>query len=155
MPVARPPEEAPSWDSPSGARFPDSWGVKLDLREATIEGDPTATGLWARRRDGLPFTPAGVAFAADFVPLGIARAAGKQGAGSSLDNSLRFRADGGTEWMLLELHADFVSGGYGHGTVRAWSQDGRLLATGSQTAAMRYLWDEGEVPLIPDPGAAG
>ena len=111
------------------------------------------TGLWVRRRDGLPFTPAGVAFAADFVPLGIARAAGKQGAGSSLDNSMRFRADGGTEWLLLELHADFASGGYGHGTVRAWSQDGQLLASGSQTAAMRYLWAEGEMPLIPDTGA--
>ena len=149
MPAAAPPEGATSWDSPSGARFPDSWGLKIDLRQAEL-ADPAAasTALWCRRRDGLPFTPAAIAFAADFVPLGIARAAGKIGAGSSLDNSLRFRPGESTEWILLELHGDFASGGYGHGTVAVWSQDGTLVATGSQSAAMRYLWSEGETPLI-------
>jgi acyl-CoA thioesterase len=149
MPTVGPPEGATSWDSPSGARFPDSWGLKIDLRQAEL-ADPAAasTALWCRRRDGRPFTPAAIAFAADFVPLGIARAAGKVGAGSSLDNSLRFRPGPSTEWVLLELHGDFAFGGYGHGAVVVWGQDGTLLATGSQSAAMRYLWSEGETPLI-------
>ena len=155
MPIAAPPESAPSWDSPSGARFPDSWGVKIDLREATLEDGSTSTALWARRRDGLPYTPAAVAFSADFVPLAVARAAGKLGAGSSLDNSMRFRPGAGTEWVLLELAGDFAFGGYGHGTVVVWGQDGALLATGSQTAAMRYLWGEGETPLIQHTDGAG
>jgi acyl-CoA thioesterase len=156
MPAAAPPEGATSWDSPSGARFPDSWGLKIDLRQAELD-DPTAasTALWCRRRDGRPFTPAAIAFAADFVPLGIARAAGKIGAGASLDNSLRFRPGEGSEWILLELAGDFAFGGYGHGLVRAWGQDGTLLATGSQSASMRYLWSEGETPLIDHADGAG
>jgi acyl-CoA thioesterase-2 len=156
MPAAAPPEGAASWDSPGGVRFPDSWGVKIDLRQAQLlDAGAPATALWCRRRDGRAFTPAAIAFAADFVPLGIARAAGKIGAGSSLDNSLRFRPGESTEWILLELCGDFAFGGYGHGIVRVWSQDGTLVATGSQSAAMRYLWSEGEVPLIDHADGAG
>jgi acyl-CoA thioesterase len=156
MPAAARPEGAASWDSPGGVRFPDSWGVKIDMRQAELAEPITdGTALWCRRRDGRPFTPAAIAFAADFVPLGIARAAGKVGAGSSLDNSLRFRPGESTEWILLELRGDFAFGGYGHGIVRVWAEDGTLVATGSQSAAMRYLWSEGDAPLIDHADGAG
>lgn len=154
MPEATPPEDGRPWGEFATTVDPQSWTLKIDLREADLlgSGPTTSTALWARRRDGLPFTPAAIAFAADFVPLGVARSAGKIGAGSSLDNSMRFRPGESTEWVLLEVRGDFASGGYGHGTVLVWGQDGTLVATGSQTAAMKYLWGEGEPPRLPLPG---
>jgi acyl-CoA thioesterase len=152
MPDATPPEEGADWGGAFAASGdPQSWTLKLDLRKADLLGSTTSTALWARRRDGLPFTPAAIGFAADFVPLGVARSAGKLGAGSSLDNSMRFRPGETTEWVLLELHGDFASGGYGHGIVLVWGQDGTLVASGSQTAAMKYLWGDDEEPKVPIP----
>ncbi len=153
MPEVAPPTDARPWDPMRGetARR-QSWSIHIDLREAPFAGEQVAsTALWARRHDGRPFTPAAIAFAADFVPLGVARAAGKLGAGSSLDNSLRFRPGETTEWILLELYGDFASGGYGHGEVLVWGQDGGLVASGSQSAAMKYLFDEGEPNRLPRP----
>jgi acyl-CoA thioesterase len=69
------------------------------------------------------------------------------GAGSSLDNSLRFKPGETTEWILLEVTADFALGGFGHGEVAVWGSDGDLRAVGSQSASMRYVFSEGE----PDP----
>lgn len=149
MPEVAPPEGSEPWGRwlPESARE-QGWGLKLDLREARVlSPDGVHAALWARRHDGRPFTPAAVAFAADFVPLGVARAAGKLGAGSSLDNSMRFRPGETTEWILLEVTGDFAYGGYGHGEVAVWGQDGTLVAVGSQSAAMRYLFSEGD----PDP----
>jgi acyl-CoA thioesterase len=100
--------------------------------------------LWCRRGTGQPFNAASIAYAADMVPIAVARAAGRMGAGSSLDNSMRFGEVGCHEWVLLELAGDFAHGGYGHGSLRAWGSDGTLLATGSQTTNMRYLFDEDE-----------
>jgi acyl-CoA thioesterase-2 len=153
MPKVSPPSDARPWEPMRGANaHPQSWSIHIDLREAAFVGDEVAsTALWARRHDGRPFTAAAIAFAADFVPLGVARAAGKMGAGSSLDNSLRFRPGLTTEWILLELYGDFASGGYGHGEVLVWGQDGTLVASGSQTAAMKYLFDEGEPNRLPGP----
>jgi acyl-CoA thioesterase len=89
------------------------------------------------------------------VPLGVARSAGKLGAGSSLDNTMRFRGGvADTDWVLLDLQGDFANGGYGHGTVRMWTQDGALVATGSQSASMRYLFEVGEAPNLPQPPSA-
>jgi acyl-CoA thioesterase len=145
----------PRVSEPDGARpriqampdvsFPDSWTLLIEMREAEVlDDDGPSVAMWARFRDERTFTPAAIGFIADFVPLGVARAAGKMGAGSSLDNTLRFR--GGAveaDWVLLELRGDFARGGFGHGTVRVWAHDGTLLATGSQSASMRYLFDEG------------
>ena len=54
---------------------------------------------------------------------------------------MRFAGPSDTEWVLLELQGNMASGGYGHGLVRVWSQSGDLLAVGSQTASMVYLFD--------------
>jgi acyl-CoA thioesterase len=148
MPAVSRPEDSQAQTGIAAMQHPDSYTAKLELREAeSAEPGPDAA-LWVRMRDGSPTTPAVIAFAADFVPLGVAKAAGKIGAGSSLDNSMRFRGGIGTEWILLDLEGDLAAGGFGHGTVRVWGQDGALLATGSQTAAMKYLWDEGEEPKL-------
>ena len=152
MPRVAGPEETTKRESLAAIPNPDSYTKLIELREADVlepgPGAPDAA-IWVRRRDDAPLTPVGIAFAADFVPLAIARAAGKVGAGSSLDNSLRFRGGEAEGWVLLELHGDLAQGGYGHGTVLVWSGAGELLASGSQTAAMRYVWDEGEAPRLP------
>ncbi len=151
MPRVAGPEESTRRESLAGIPNPDSYTRMIELRETDVldAGAGPHVAIWVRRRDDAPFTPVGIAFAADFVPLAIARAAGKVGAGSSLDNSMRFRGGEAEGWILLELDGELAEGGYGHGTVRAWSTGGELLAVGSQTAAMRYLWDEGDEPKIP------
>jgi acyl-CoA thioesterase len=143
--------EPPRVSSLPQSENPDSWARLVELREATVlDVDGPSVAFWGRFRDGSPLTPAGLAFIGDMVPLGVARAAGKMGAGSSLDNSMRFR--GGVAsgpWTLLELRGDFANGGFGHGTVRMWTDDGTLLATGSQSASMRYVFEEGAIPTLP------
>jgi acyl-CoA thioesterase len=105
--------------------------------------------LWARLTPPVrPMTAAGVAFVADMVPGAIARAAGKLGGGFSLDNALRFATVPPTEWVLLHLRGDVASHGYGHGSFTAWSRDGVLLATGSQTASMTHVFDSADDPAM-------
>jgi acyl-CoA thioesterase len=122
----------------------------LEFREAILDEPSThAMALWARltppRQD---ITPAGIAYLADMVPGAIARAAGKVGGGFSLDNALRFAAMQPTEWVLLHLKGDVATHGYGHGSFTAWSSEGALLATGSQTASMAYIFDGPDDPQI-------
>jgi acyl-CoA thioesterase len=90
-------------------------------------GDPGKCG---------PMTAAGLGFVADLVPLAAARASGVEGAGTSLDNSIRIGEPVDSEWVLLDVEAHAVVGGFGHGHVHLWSPDGRLLATGTQTARL-------------------
>jgi len=122
----------------------------LEFRAASFATpQPRAMALWARLTGpGRAMTAAGVAFAADMVPGAIARAAGKLGGGFSLDNALRFAAIPATEWILLDLRGDVASHGYGHGSFTAWSSDGALLATGSQTASMTHVFDSADDPQM-------
>ena len=97
--------------------------------------------LWARLAgDRAPssseLTPAVLGFLADMVPIAAAKATGVAGAGTSLDNSLRIGEPADSEWVLLDLDAHIAVGGYGHGQVHLWSPDGRLLATGTQSARL-------------------
>jgi acyl-CoA thioesterase len=154
MPRVAGPDDAVPWMRSAGmpqVEVGESWGTRVDMREAAVlDDDGPSVALWTRMRNGQPTTPAVLAFVSDMVPVGVARSAGKLGAGSSLDNSLRFH--GGVteaEWLLLELRGELARGGFGHGTVRVWTDDGRLVATGSQSASMRYLFSEGETPNLP------
>jgi acyl-CoA thioesterase len=124
---------------------------KLEFREAIVDGDGDlrTTDLWARLTPApRAMTPAGVAYVADMVPGAISRAAGKVGGGFSLDNALRFAEVPPTEWVLLHLRADIATQGYGHGSFTAWSSDGVLLATGSQTASMTHIFDGPDDPRM-------
>jgi acyl-CoA thioesterase len=110
-----------------------SWLQIADIREAR-----SATGghaLWARMRDRRQ-TRATLGFLADMVPSGVVASAGRAGAGTSLDNAMRFGPAPDTDWMLLEYDPYFITGGYAHGAGRIWSEDGVLLGVASQTAAM-------------------
>jgi acyl-CoA thioesterase len=125
-----------------------NFGRNVEFRDARFEEPhPRTMALWARltppRR---PMTAAGLAFVADMVPGAIARTAGKLGGGFSLDNALRFARVAPVEWVLLHLRGDAAADGYGHGSFTAWSSDGVLLATGSQTASMTHVFDGPDDP---------
>lgn len=156
MPVVSSPEASRSELSalPTSAN-PDSWTALVEMRQAEVLDGPTTTvAFWSRLRSGGAATPAALAFVADLVPLSVARAAGLMGAGASLDNSMRFRGGAApVDWVLVDLQGDFANGGFGHGSVRIWGEDGSLLATGSQSASMRYVFAEGEAPVMPQPPA--
>lgn len=120
---------------------------RLDVRMANavpwtqLDGHPAPGGrsaLWARVPDLLeqPSGPA-LAILGDYVPLGIGQAIGRVGMSSSLDNTLRVHRLTSTEWVLLDIRIHAVANGFGHGDIHLWSRDGTLLATASQTAAVR------------------
>ena len=112
--------------------------VSQVVEAAALEPDdvPGHVLLWARLYGETTTTAAKLGFLADMVPIAICRAAGVMGAGTSLDNSLRLGEPADSEWVLLELDADIAIGGYGHGQVRLWSPDGRMLGTGTQSARL-------------------
>jgi len=152
MPHAAPPDDSPPLQH--GLRAPEvrelGFTCNLEFREAILsESDTRAMALWARLTPPQQeITPAGLAYLADMVPGAIARAAGKVGGGFSLDNALRFAAMQPTEWVLLHLRGDVATHGYGHGSFTAWSSEGALLATGSQTASMAHVFDGPDDPQI-------
>lgn len=119
---------------------------RLEFRAATYVGEPPpgSLALWGRLRGIDELTRAGVAYLADMVPPAIARAAGKHGGGFSLDNALRFADVPPTDWILLDLRGELATNGYGHGSFTAWTREGALVATGSQTANMVYLFETDE-----------
>jgi len=149
MPRVPEPEACADWRGPGNV----DWGLVPDIghhrvveyraapQHAAAPDRPGHLALWTRLRGDMAaarpgLSPAVLGFMADLVPLAICRACGVDGAGTSLDNSLRVGRPGDSDWVLLELDGHSAVGGYGHGHVHCWSQDGRLLATGTQSARL-------------------
>jgi acyl-CoA thioesterase len=134
------------------------FGQVIEMRQPAItehpDPGPGRVCLWVRRKDEAPITRATAAFLADMVPMGIAHALGALVGGTSLDNTIRIGAFTESDWVLLDLRPHFAAGGYGHGVVHVWSEDGRLLASASQTASM-ILWDADNLPRPIDPPPEG
>lgn len=134
MPDVAPPEKAERWQPrlpfPISDDLP-SWLTAAELRQLP-DG---RTGLWARMRDR-PQTRATLGFLADMVPSAVVSAAGRQGGGRSLDNSMRFGSAPTTEWIFLDFDPHLATSGYGHGAARVWGSDGTLLGVASQTASL-------------------
>ena len=59
--------------------------------------------------------------------------------GPSLDNTLRMVQLKPTEWVLCDIRIHALVGGYGQGIAFLWSESGDLLATASQSIAVK-LW---------------
>ncbi len=112
----------------------------VEFREPEVlehpDPGPGRMCMWVRRSDGVPLTPATLAFVADMVPLSVAHGAGVVAGGISLDNTIRFAAAEPTEWVLVDLRAHFAAGAYGHGVAHLWSESLQLLGTASQSASM-------------------
>jgi len=141
FPAVLTPEESPETYLPVPEHLKEmakSWGRAIESRAALPVGEKVLgqrTNVWTRL-PGYTATPAIQAFLADTVPVSIARASGRAGGGSSLDNTIRFGPTRATDWILLEMLPELASGGYGHGSVHLWSPDGELLGTASQSAAL-------------------
>ena len=129
------PDDCDAWRPaiPNAADLPGlnrGWLEGLDIRQ--VAG---GTAFWMRLH-GKPLTRSALGFMADVVPSGVVRAAGRAGAGRSLDNSIRFGPDPTGDWLLVDIDPHMISGGYVHGAARLWSEDARLLGVASQTASL-------------------
>ena len=111
-----------------------------DLKDLDgTRGDGRAA-LWCRVADLDPGV-AVLAILGDYVPFGISQSLGLHMGGNSLDNTLRVvDADAAGGWILADVRIHAIAHGFGHGLVHLWSEDGRLLATASQSAIVRS-WD--------------
>jgi acyl-CoA thioesterase len=138
MPDVPAPDDCPPLlpPAPDGER---GYKTITDIRAAggNENARPPELHIWARTPGHCTSLPAMTALVADHLPLTLARLAGVEGAGASLDNTLRVGPRAEQDWVLLELHPELGVGGYGHGTVWVWAPDGTLLAVGSQTSGMR------------------
>jgi acyl-CoA thioesterase len=101
-------------------------------------GEPTDDGrslLWARMPD--IHDAAALGIIADYMPSALGNALGRVAHCTSLDNTIRLANRRPTEWVLCDNRMSFVGDGFGYGVVHLWSEDGVLLATGSQSLIVR------------------
>jgi acyl-CoA thioesterase len=146
--AARP--EVPSWEDSPPRELPahqrGTIGERLEMRLANartfedLDGTATPDGrsaLWVRLPPELDATAAALAILGDYVPFGISQAAGRRARSNSIDNTIRMVRVHPTEWVLADIRVQAVRDGFGHGVVHLWSEDGTLLATGSQSTVVR------------------
>ena len=144
MPDAPPPEDCP----PSEHWRHDESGLhsRIEVRVAAGGygderiGNPQTDGrllLWIRPRERFAIDASMLAIMADFVPSGLGNALGRNAGGNSLDNTIRIRHIVPTEWVLCDIRTLGVHGGFGHGAMYLFAQDGELMATASQSVIVR------------------
>jgi len=138
------PERSPP--RPLAPRFAGTIAERLHMRLASgrdaehLDGTPTSDGrsaLWVRLPFGTEASAAALAIIADYVPFGVGQALGRQISGNSIDNTLRMVRPAPTEWVLADVRVQAVAGGFGHGVVHLWAEDGTLLGTASQSVIVR------------------
>lgn len=114
--------------------------VKGRYGKARAEGGFSKDGhvvLWARPNGDHAIDSAVLAIIADHVPSAIGNAIGKQAGGNSLDNTIRFIQVVPTDWVLCDIHIQGIHGGFVHGQMNIFAEDGRLMATASQSMILR------------------
>lgn len=146
MPDVLPPEQCkewPIWPIQAGGLL-ERIEVRLEPSEIarlTRDGKLQPHGrlrYWMRPNYAVRMDAAFLALAADFVPAGAAAAFGLIGGGNSMDNVLRIGRIVPTEWLMCEVEIDMVQRGFAHGNIRIFAQSGELMATGSQSLALRF-----------------
>jgi acyl-CoA thioesterase-2 len=142
MPSVAGPEQCAPW-TPEFPVPPESITARGPFATAEFrltKADDGAVKLWARMR-GSRQTRLTLAYLSDFVPSAVLRAAGRNGGGTSLDNSIRFGPAPlpDTDWILIDTDPYLADSGYVHGGARLWSADGHLLAVASQTAVAKLF----------------
>jgi len=143
-PVVPPPDECPPMPLFQGAAG--TVHERVELRVAAGRygiargeaGEDGRSALWARIA-GVEVSAAVLAIIADWMPSGLTHALGRWAGGNSLDNTIRIVDVVPTEWVLLDIHVHGVRHGFGHGRVHLWSEDGHLMAAGSQSVIVRLL----------------
>jgi acyl-CoA thioesterase len=107
-----------------------------------IDGTPgePASALWTRLSEHPDISAGTLAIFGDYVSGGFAHPLGHRVMGRSLDNTLRMVQSAPTDWVLVDIRMDALVNGYGQGIAYLWSEDGVLLATASQSTAVKR-WD--------------
>ncbi len=103
------------------------------------------SALWVRVPGHLEPAAATLAIFGDYLPGAVSQPLGTRTMGRSLDNTIRVVQLMPTEWVLCDMRVHAVVGGYAQGLAFLWSQEGALLATASQSMAIR-MWPP-ELPL--------
>ena len=109
-------------------------------RHTTASSAPSEDGrmaLWIRPRGDHPVDSRMLAIMADHVPSGVGVALGRNAGGNSLDNTIRFLRIVPTEWVLCDVAIVGAAGGFAHGSMRLFAEDGALMATASQSMIVR------------------
>jgi acyl-CoA thioesterase II len=145
MPDVPAPDECPSMSEPFAAAVAGSFFDHLERRiaagrfaaEAIDDPQSGPLALWCRIPGHAIGSPATQAFVADIIPLAVCAALGAMPGGTSLDNTLRVIDPEPSEWVLLDIVPDGFHRSIGHGSLRLWSEDGRLIGTAQQTCIIR------------------
>ena len=95
--------------------------------------------FWVRSLEDHVPDPSLLAVFADFAPAGVAAAFGRAGGGNSIDNTLRILGQPTTPWILCDIQIAGSSRGVAHGAINLFSEDGRLVAIGTQSVIIRFL----------------
>jgi acyl-CoA thioesterase len=132
------PEESEPFDLPVHA---DTWAARFDWRLARLrrEAESPMACWWVSPQEATE-SPVILAELADYVTYGVGRALGSPMGGLSVDNNLRIHHRELSDWLLLAVRPDAVSGGIGVGSAFVYDQEGRLLASGTQTMVVND-WD--------------
>lgn len=144
------PEVPKPLDCPLAPAIPNSGNAihsRFELRIAAgrygkRDGTPSSDGrsaLWVKIPDGLDVSAATLAIIADWMPSGIGQALGRWAGGNSLDNTIRILHPVPTQWVLCDIQIHGIHSGFGHGLIHMWSEDGCLMATGSQSLIVRLF----------------
>lgn len=146
MPDVPPPEESRPFRVPFGTSG--SVFDRVERRRAAgptfdeLEADePRPPGFamcdWSRMVGHDATTPAMLGWQADTLPMSVGAGLGAHMGGTSLDNTLRIVDPRPADWILIDMRPTAAAAGYAFGDVHLWAPDGTLLATASQTLALR------------------
>lgn len=137
-------EPRPLWPA-QDAKLMDRLDVRLAAGQfgaGPLDGTRSPDGrmvLWMRSKEGAAIDASLLAIFADFVPSGLASAFGRRGGGNSLDNTMRVARIVPTDWVLCDVRISAAARGFGHGAIHMFAQDGTMMASGSQSAILRFM----------------
>ncbi len=133
MPEVPAPDDCDVW----APRHPELEDLHKRIERRTVPRDSVDheghARMWMRAVGDEPTTAGLVAVVADFLPGAIPVTMGS----SSLDNTLRIHRLVPTRWCLLDARIHALSAGFFHGEMSVFAEDGTLLATASQSGALR------------------
>ena len=104
-----------------------------------VPSDDGRSALWIRIAEGIDTSAAALSITADWMPSGISHALGRWAGGNSLDNTIRILQIVPSEWVLCDIRVHGIHNGFGAGMIHLWSEDGRFMATGSQSFIVRLM----------------
>jgi acyl-CoA thioesterase II len=152
-PVVRPPEDCPRREVPVAVTNTIMSTVDVRIARGTTfanvdayRGDPRSA-LWVRLPGHLEPSAATLAIFGDFVSGAASQPIGRRTIGRSLDNTLRVARLTPTEWVLCDIRMHALVGGCGQGQAFLWASDGTLLATASQSMAVRPWPADRPIPV--------